>query len=561
MKLALSFLVICAYALSVCGQETAASANRQRATIEGIVTKDPDSQPVKKALIELIAENQNEAGNYTAVTGADGMFRIEGVLPGRYRLLTERVGLLDVGKNRSSGEGRLVTLTAGQELKDLHIRLQAGAIVHGRVTDEDGDPLADAQVTLLKQTFAGGHTHWEQAGGERTNDLGEYRVANLPAGNFYVSVTPPPDFRTLIEAGGVGGGEAHNREKQNTSYQTTYYPGTPDRSQAAPVQLRPGDDFPVNFSLTPAPSLSIRGSVVNLPPRTSATIMLQSRDFNLVQNGAEMHKDGSFVIRNVSPGTYTIMASVDGSPVPMTVRQTLQVGAANVDGVRLAPEPGATLRGRVRLESRGATRFDPSQIFLSLETLNGSEESGPITIGDQFTNLAHVAGDGSFEWKDVPQGSYYVQLLGENGANGDWFVKSVAAGGHDVSDAALNVNGGGIGVELVLSANGGVVDGVVVDSKGQSVPNAVVVAVPEPRLRGRMDRYRKTESDQSGHFSLRGIRPGDYTLFAWESVEGEVYYNPEFLKSYEAQGSALRVVEGERKTIQVPVIPEAADQP
>ena len=48
-------------------QDSSSSAKKaERATIEGIVTKDPDSQPVKKALIELIAENQSEAGNYTA---------------------------------------------------------------------------------------------------------------------------------------------------------------------------------------------------------------------------------------------------------------------------------------------------------------------------------------------------------------------------------------------------------------------------------------------------------------------------------------------------------------
>ena len=68
----------------------------------------------------------------------------------------------------------------------------------------------------------------------------------------------------------------------------------------------------------------------------------------------------------------------------------------------------------------------------------------------------------------------------------------------------------------------------VVDQKGQPVANAVIVAVPEARLRARVDRYRKTVSDQSGHFTLRGISPGNYTLLAWESVDGDAYYNPDF---------------------------------
>ncbi len=53
------------------------------AAIEGIVVKRSDGRAdVKKALIELIAEDQAAGGDYTTVTGADGSFRIEGIIPG-----------------------------------------------------------------------------------------------------------------------------------------------------------------------------------------------------------------------------------------------------------------------------------------------------------------------------------------------------------------------------------------------------------------------------------------------------------------------------------------------
>jgi hypothetical protein len=42
-------------------------------------------------------------------------------------------------------------------------------------------------------------------------------------------------------------------------------------------------------------------------------------------------------------------------------------------------------------------------------------------------------------------------------------------------------------------------------------------------------------------------------------MDGEAYYNPEFLKSYEAQGRALHVSEGERKSEQLQVVPAAED--
>jgi hypothetical protein len=541
-----------------------------RATIDGIVTKEPGSEPVKKVLVELIAENQAVGGDYTAVSGADGTFHIEGIVPGRYHMFAERTGLLEVDNHRARSDGRVLTLTAGQEVKDVQIRVQAAAVVRGRVTDEDGDPLPNAQVAVLRQTFVSGRSRWEQSGAERTNDLGEYRVAGLPAGSYYLSVSPPPDFKSLIEAAGAA---AQAREKGGpdkpvpTSYQTTYYPGTGDRSQAAPVPLRAGDDFVADFSLTPSPSLSIRGSVVNLPPRSSAVIMLQSRDFNLVLNGAEMHPDGSFVIRDVAPGTYTILATIENSPVPMMARQALQLVSNSVEDVRLQPQPGGWVHGRLRLENksgaaqRSGNQVDASQIFLKLRSADGDDEAlGEFSMGDGFSSLAHVGADGSFEWKNVPPGNYYVELVGEGGTNFDLFLKSATAGSHDVDEAGLSVNGGAVVLDLVASANGASAEGMVTDHKGEPVANAVIVAVPEPRLRGRVERYRTTESDQSGRFALHGIQPGDYTLFAWENVDGEVYYNPEFLKTYETQGSALRVSEGDRKTMQLEAIPDAEGQ-
>ena len=550
-------------------QISGSAAHAAHAVVEGIVTKDPGGEPVKKALIEVIAENQNEGGDYTAITGADGAFRIENIVPGRYHLFAERTGYLEVDKHRARTDGRVVTLSAGQELKDLLIRLQAAAVVQGRVTDEDGDPLPNAQVAVLRQTVTSGRSHWEQAGAERTNDLGEYRVAGLAAGNYFVSVSPPPDFKSLIEAASnlLSGespadpqGASAPEKPAATSYQTTYYPGTRDRGQASPIALHAGDEFPVNFSLTPSPSLTIRGSVANLPPRASAAIMLQSRDFNLMLNGAEMHSDGSFIIRDVAPGAYTITATVENSSVPMMARQSLQVISTNVDGLRLAPQTGALIHGRLRLESKGGGRLDASQLFLALRSADGEDEVlGAFTVGG-FSNLAHVAADGSFEWKSVPPGNYLVQLSDDAGANADWFLKSAFAGGRDVADSGLSVSGGAMAVDLVASANGAVVNGVATNSKSETVANAVIVAVPEVRLRGRVDRYRKTVSDQSGRFTLHGLPPGDYTLLAWESVDGDAYYNPEFLSACEGQGKTLHINEGDRTSVQLQAIPAAEDQ-
>ena len=536
-----------------------------RATVRGVVTKDPSGEPVKKVLIELIAENPVEGGNYTAMTGVDGVFHIEGILPGRYRMFPERTGYLEVDKHRPRAEGRVLTLTAGQELNDVLIRIQATAVVEGRVTDEDGDPLPNANVVVLRQTFAAGRNRWEQVGGGPTNDLGEYRVANLPAGNYHISVTPPPDFKNLIEAANTAPSADKNADGPEkriaTSYMTTYYPGTRDRSQASLAQLHAGDDFPANFSLTPSPSLTIRGSIVNLPAGASAVVMVRSRESDVMLTGGDMHKDGSFEIRGVPPGAYMLMAVASVGDVSMMARQPLQVISENVDGLRLAPQAGAWLHGRLRLEGNANLgRLDLEHVYLSLSSRDGDDDmlgGGPF---GGFAGQVHVNNDGSFEWKGVSPGHYYVQLAGGPGGSMDWFLKSVAVGSRDVTDAGFSVSGGAAVLDVVASANGPVVDGVVGNAKSQPMANAVVVAVPEPRLRSRTDRYYKTTTDQTGRFTLHGVTPGAYTLIAWESMDGDAYYDPEFLRNYEGQGKALQAGEGEHKSLQLTAIPAPEEE-
>jgi len=66
--------------------------------------------------------------------------------------------------------------------------------------------------------------------------------------------------------------------------------------------------------------------------------------------------------------------------------------------------------------------------------------------------------------------------------------------------------------------------------------------------------YKTALTDEKGHFVIRGVAPGAYTAFAWESVLPGAFQNPEFLGKYQSRGRSLNVQGGARSEIQLELI-------
>ena len=81
MKRLLALAIFLSIALLQARAQSPAPAARL-SSIAGTVIKQPGSEPLKKVLVQVIAENQKEGGNYTASTDADGHFHIDDRLPG-----------------------------------------------------------------------------------------------------------------------------------------------------------------------------------------------------------------------------------------------------------------------------------------------------------------------------------------------------------------------------------------------------------------------------------------------------------------------------------------------
>jgi hypothetical protein len=205
-------------------------------------------------------------------------------------------------------------------------------------------------------------------------------------------------------------------------------------------------------------------------------------------------------------------------------------------GVRVLISPSVEVDGAITTDS-GTVDLSKSQVRLtSIEPVLASP--APVRI----------AADGRFSLAGVASGTYSLTIehLPE-----DTYIK-------DGIDSLEIEPGGGTPkpLQMVLGLQGGQVTGTVHDPTGQPRFGAQVVLVPVGNRRDRPNQYRITSSALDGQFTIRGVPPGNYTVFAWEAVEPNAYYNSDYVKTYEAFGLPVRIGPGQKLSLDLAMIPE-----
>ena len=125
------------------------------------------------------------------------------------------------------------------------------------MTDEFGEPVANASVTAWRYAYMAGARRLMPAGQnarDTTDDQGHYRLFGLPPGDYYVSASLRPF-----------GPEATDPSGDLPGYANTYYPGTSNAGEAGRVTLAVAqENTGINFGLIATNTTLDRSAVQGL---------------------------------------------------------------------------------------------------------------------------------------------------------------------------------------------------------------------------------------------------------------------------------------------------------
>ncbi len=291
------------------------------AVVEGSVYDRKSGEPVTSATImlqSLSAEYRSRTGAPppTAMSNADGSFRLNSVPAGRYQVqaFTKTLGLWRVGNEPST---RPFAVTAGETTSGLTLFLYPGHTVRGRVTDKDTGKAVEG-VSI-------GTTSHTGRASAKTDADGKYELAGV--------FGSPESARIQIEKKG-------------------YSVATPDstnpgQNQSVSVKLS-ADNMEARRDIVLMANLTVSGRVVDEEQRglAGANVGYYSRDrMGNQETGDLADRNGDFTL-DVSPFT-RVRVRAKTSDRPTAFTDVISVNDKPVTGVVLLLPRGVPVSGKV----------------------------------------------------------------------------------------------------------------------------------------------------------------------------------------------------------------------
>jgi hypothetical protein len=508
------------------------------ATLRGRIAAGDTGQPLRKAQVRIVAGDIRE--NRMTTTDAQGRYEFKEVQAGRYNITAQKGSYvsLQYGQQRPFEAGKPLEVLDGQTIEKIDFVLPRGGVITGRIFDEFGEPLSDAQVSAMRYQTMGGRRRLVNAGrSAMTNDIGEFRLYAIPPGQYYLSAT----LRNMSMLG-----DSDDR----SGYAPTYFPGTPTIADAQRVTIAVGQILnDVSMALMPTRTARVSGTAVDSQGRPMAGMVMPvpKTDMTMMMIGppAQIRPDGSFSVNGLAPGDYTLQVQAMG-PDAESAYADVSVSGDDITGLRLVASRPSTLSGRVIVDPAAAKSLLPSQFRVTASPVRVDTVmmfgpmSGPVAVKDDWT----------FEVKARPGAPMRVSLAGSPGG---WTIHALRYRGSDVIDSGIEFKPGEDVAEIEIELTNQIteVSGLVTNSRGDTVKDYSVVVFARDRERlGPGSRYlRSGRPDQDGRFKVTALPAGSYYAIALDYIEVGDATDPEVLDRLRDKATSFSLGDAEKKTL------------
>ena len=505
--------------------------------IAGLVVSLTSGSPLPSTRVS-VTDTKNPRNTQWMITGEDGRFEFNGLSAGKYSLRGGHRGFIPTTYDQHGQFSTAIVTGAGVDTENLVLRLVPTATISGRVVDEFGEGVRDANVRLYREIHSQGVSQIVSAGGAQTDDQGFYELPDLVPGNYFVSASGKPWYAVHPPQQREGGQFVAVDRSLDVSYPTTYYSGTTEAEVATPLPIKGGDHVDIELNLAPVPSLHLIFHVPENGQNGFSPPMLEKRVFDSSEmvrvERTQQISAGVFELTGVPAGRYTIRFRPS---TPGEAEHTTEMEVKE-DGQELDSSPGEPL----------------SKLKLSVKIAGEDKLPQPLFVALRDTRVRTVAfqqvdANGEAHFEGLAAGKYVVVAGSQTMAYS--VVHTSLENGPERSSNNLSLTpGASLAASVLLVGGTASVEGFVKRS-GKPAPGIMVVLVPD-NPESNVELFRRDQSDLDGSFVLQGVIPGSYTVIAIEDGWTLEWSRPVVLARYAPHGEKVTIRAGTQEPVHLP---------